>query len=115
MPAHDRSPIGAPCWVELFTSDPDSAKAFYGGLLGWDAEEPNPELGGYANFTSGGVRVAGLMRNDGSQGAPDFWTTYLAVPDAAAAVEASTAAGAQLHVPVMPVADLGVIDRKSVV
>ena len=109
MPAHDRSPNGAPCWVELFTSDPDSAKAFYGGLLGWDAEEPNPELGGYANFTSGGVRVAGLMRNDGSQGAPDFWTTYLAVPDAAAAVDASTAAGAQLHVPVMPVAELGVM------
>jgi len=109
MPAHDRSPNGAPCWVELFTSDPDSAKAFYGGLLGWDAEEPDPELGGYANFTSGGVRVAGLMRNDGRQGAPDVWTTYLAVPDAAAAVEASTAAGAQLHVPVMPVADLGVM------
>ena len=87
------------CTSRLFTSDPDSAKAFYGGLLGWDAEEPNPEIGGYTNFTSGDVRVAGLMRNDGGQGAPDFWTTYLAVADAAAAVEASTAAGAQLHVP----------------
>ena len=59
---------------------------------------PNAELGGYSNFTSGGVRVAGLMRNDGGQGAPDFWTTYLAVPDAAATVEAATAAGGQVHV-----------------
>ena len=109
MPAHDRSPNGAPCWVELFTSDPEAAKAFYGALLGWDAEAPNPEFGGYANFTSGGVRVAGLMRNDGSQGAPDFWTTYLAVPDVAATVEAAVAAGGQVHVPVMPVADLGVM------
>ena len=59
------------------------------------------------NFTSGGVRVAGLMRNDGGQGAPDFWTTYLAVTDAVAAVEAAIAAGAQVHVPPMPVGDLG--------
>ena len=109
MPAHDRSPNGTPCWVELFTSDPEAAKAFYGTLFGWVAEAPNPAFGGYTNFTSGGVRVAGLMRNDGGQGAPDFWTTYLAVPDAVATVEAATAAGGQVHVPVMPVEDLGVM------
>ena len=107
MPAHDRSPNGAPCWIELFTSDPDAAKAFYGALFGWDAEAPNADFGGYSNFTSGGVRVAGLMRNDGGQGAPDFWTTYLAVPDAVATVEAAVAAGGQVHVPPMPVGDLG--------
>lgn len=109
MPAHDRSPNGAPCWVELFSSDPEAAKAFYGSVFGWAAEASNPEFGGYTNFTSGGVRVAGLMRNDGAQGAPDFWTTYLAVSDAAATVEAATAAGGQVHVPVMAVADLGVM------
>ena len=107
MPAHDSSPNGAPCWVELFTSNPDKARAFYGALFGWDAEEPNPEFGGYTNFTAQGVRIAGLMRNYGAQGAPDFWTTYLAVPDAAAAVEAATAAGGQTHIPAMPVGDFG--------
>ena len=28
---------GRPIWIELFTPDPDAAKAFYGGLFGWTA------------------------------------------------------------------------------
>src|SRR5262249_40903009 len=107
MPAHDRSPNGAPCWVELFSTDPDGAKAFYGALFGWDAEAPNADFGGYTNFTSHGGRTAGLMRNDGGQGAPAFWTPYLSAPDAAGTVETAVAAGGQVHVAAMPVGDLG--------
>ncbi len=29
MPKQNESPLGAPCWVELFTSDADQAKSFY--------------------------------------------------------------------------------------
>ena len=35
MPVHDLSPVGAPCWIDLFTSDTDGARAFYAELFGW--------------------------------------------------------------------------------
>ena len=68
MPQRDIAPIGAPCWVDLFTSDPDRSRAFYGELFGWTSEEPNAEFGGYFNFSKDGIPVAGGMRNDGSIG-----------------------------------------------
>ena len=38
MPLRDLAPVGAPCWVDLFTSDPDATRAFYGELFGWKSE-----------------------------------------------------------------------------
>jgi predicted enzyme related to lactoylglutathione lyase len=39
---------GTPSWVDLTTSDPASAREFYGGLFGWEAVEAGPaeETGG---------------------------------------------------------------------
>ena len=71
MPLRETAPVGAPCWIDLFTSDPDKSRAFYTELFGWKAEEPNAEFGGYWNFVKDDVLVAGGMRNDGSTGAPD--------------------------------------------
>ncbi|MGH9004642.1 MAG: VOC family protein, partial [Acidimicrobiia bacterium] len=34
MPTRDSAPLGAPCWIDLFTSDTEKAKTFYGELLG---------------------------------------------------------------------------------
>ena len=107
MPKRDTAPIGAPCWIDLFTSDPDTSRAFYGELMGWTAEEPNADFGGYWNFTRDGVLMAGGMRNDGTAGVPDHWNVYLAVEDAEATVAKATAHGAGVIVPVMAVADLG--------
>jgi predicted enzyme related to lactoylglutathione lyase len=107
MPLRETAPIGAPCWVDLFTSDPDASRAFYCELFGWKAEEPNPDFGGYWNFFNDGVHVAGGMRNDGTSGAPDAWSIYLATDNAQATIAAATATGSQVIVPAMPVADLG--------
>lgn len=107
MPRIDSVRPGAPCWIELFTSDPDKSRAFYGELLGWTAEETGPEFGGYVNFLKDGVRVAGCMRNDGSAGVTDAWTVYLATEDAKATVAAAAANGGQVIVDAMDVADLG--------
>jgi len=74
----ETAPIGAPCWVDLFTSDPDKSRAFYGQLFDWTAEEAGEEYGGYINFHKDGVLVAGCMRNDGQAGTPDVWSVYLA-------------------------------------
>src|SRR5262245_12591196 len=98
---------GSPCWVDLFTSDPDRAIAFYGSLFGWQAERTGEEFGGYINFSKDGERIAGAMQNDGTAGAPDAWSVYLRTADAAATTEAAAAQGGQVYVPPMAVADLG--------
>jgi len=107
VPKRDVAPIGAPCWIDLFTSDPDKSRAFYGELMGWTAEEPNEQFGGYFNFSKGDSLIAGGMRNDGEAGVPDHWNAYLAVEDAEATVASATAHGGGVIVPAMAVADMG--------
>jgi predicted enzyme related to lactoylglutathione lyase len=107
MPLRDVAPLGAPCWVDLFTSDPDAARTFYGELLGWTSESAGEEYGGYINFAKDGIPVAGGMKNDGQSGMPDVWSVYLAVDDADATVAAASAHGGQVVVPAMDVMALG--------
>ena len=107
MPKRDSAPVGAPCWVDLFTSDPDKSRAFYGPLFGWKAEEAGEEYGGYINFHKDGLPVAGCFRNDGQSGSPDLWSVYLATDDARATVAAAVANGGQVVVPATEVGALG--------
>jgi len=107
VPQRDSAPVGAPCWVDLFTSDPDRSRAFYGQLFGWTSEDTGEEFGGYVLFHKDGLPVAGCMRNDGQSGSPDLWSVYLASDDAKATVDAAAANGGQVLVPAMEVAELG--------
>jgi uncharacterized protein len=107
MPKRDTAPIGAPCWIDLFTTDPEISRAFYTRLFGWTAEEPNEEHGGYFNFMKDGVHVAGCMRNDGQQGMPDVWSVYLATDNAKETVAAAEANGGGVIVPATEVSELG--------
>ena len=107
MPKRETAPIGAPVWIDLFTSDPDKSRAFYGELLGWASSQPNEEFGGYFNFSKADSLVAGGMKNDGSAGVPDMWNVYLAVEDAEATVAKATAHGGSVIVPAMEVGDMG--------
>ncbi len=76
---------GAFCWNELYTSDLDAAKTFYGGLFGWEWREfeqsPDPYFvvmnQGHGN---GGAR--GLAEPD----MPPNWLVYFAVEDIDAGV-----------------------------
>jgi uncharacterized protein len=102
-------PAGAPCWIDLYTSDTEASRRFYTELLGWTAEDPNPDFGGYFNFRKDGVRVAGCMGRQPGLDAPDHWGVHLAAADAAKTVEAAAAHGAQVTVQPMAVADLGVM------
>ncbi len=113
MPKRDSAPTGAPCWVDLFTSEPEKTEAFYAELFGWTAESSGEEFGGYVNLSKDGVPVAGLMRNDGTAGAPDMWSVYLATPDASATVDAAVAKGGQSLLAPMQVADLGTMAMVS--
>ena len=109
MPTRETAVIGAPCWVDLMTSDTQTSRAFYTELFGWEAEEPNPEFGGYFNFTRDGVRIAGCMASQADSGMPDVWSIYLATEDAAKTLELATSHGGQVLVDAMPVGDLGVM------
>lgn len=100
------APVGAPIWIDLSSSNPDKAVEFYATLFGWEAEDPNPEFGGYRNFTLNGKPVAGLMQSM-PEGPPDVWCVYLRTDDAAATFAAANEAGATAVVPPMPVGDLG--------
>jgi uncharacterized protein len=107
MPRRDSAPVGAPCWIELSTSDPDRSRAFYGELLGWTSEQMGDDYGSYINFAKDGERIAGAMANDPASGQPDGWLTYLASADAKATVDAAQAAGGQVVVDAMDVMEMG--------
>ena len=96
MPKRDSAPIGAPCWVDLFTSDPDRARAFYSEIFGWTSESAGEEYGGYFNFAKDGIPVAGGMRNDGQAGTPDGWSIYLATDDVERVTKEAVANGGEV-------------------
>jgi predicted enzyme related to lactoylglutathione lyase len=107
MPFRDAAPDGAPCWVDLSTSDPDRARVFYGELFDWTSASAGLGYGGYVNFFRRGVPVAGCMRNPDANVLPDVWSVYLASGDAAATVDAAAANGGEVLVPAMRVMTLG--------
>lgn len=109
MPPRDHAPLGAPCYIDLMTSDPERTIAFYEALFGWTAEVGGPEVGGYINFAKDGAAVAGAMASDGTNGPANVWCTYLAVADAEATAAAVEANGGTVLVPPMPIMDLGVM------
>ncbi len=109
MPTRAAAPLGAPCWIDLFTSDQDRAASFYGDLFGWTVDDPGPDYGGYINFLKDGIMVAGCMHSDGQTGLPDVWSVYLATDDAKATVDAAAAHGGEVIVPAMDVRELGVM------
>ena len=63
--------IGAPCWIDLYSSDTEKATEFYGGLFGWTPEVQREEFGGYFTFVKDGKHVGGCMANTGEEGHPD--------------------------------------------
>jgi predicted enzyme related to lactoylglutathione lyase len=92
---------GMPCWVDLATTDPDGARAFYTGLLGWESERPAGATL-YEVLTLRGLPVAGLMPLSPPMleaGVPPTWTSYVYVDDVDDAVSAATAAGGQVPGP----------------
>lgn len=108
MTTRDKSPAGAPCWADLWTTDVEGSRRFYSLLFGWDAVPPSREFGGYWMFTRGGVPTAGGMGTMGDMTADNTWKPYFCTRDVDATLKKAEAAGATVHARAMPVADLGV-------
>jgi uncharacterized protein len=114
MPIRQTPVLGAPCWIDLMTTDPARSTDFYGQLFGWTAEEPNAEFGGYFNFRKNGVLVAGCMgaMNGAPQpgsGPASTWSVYLASADTGKTIDVAIRDGGQVLAPAMEVGDLGVM------
>jgi predicted enzyme related to lactoylglutathione lyase len=69
-------------WVDLTTSDGDAAKAFYGGLFGWEFEDNEiPGDGGvYTMCKVDGSNVAAISPT--TEQFPPHWNTYVTVASA---------------------------------
>lgn len=102
---------GTPSWVDLSTSDPAAAQAFYGGLFGWEFEaRPTDQGGEYLMATMGGKSAAGMMQQSPGQaemGLPSLWNTYITVDDIAASIAKVEAAGGTVMMPSMQVMEAG--------
>ncbi len=80
MGKRERYEPGTFCWVDLATTDPVGAKAFYGELFGWEAEDvPAGEAGTYTMLRLDGDEVCGLHED---QNTPPQWISYVSVEDA---------------------------------
>jgi predicted enzyme related to lactoylglutathione lyase len=87
------------CWVDLSTADVEAAKAFYGDLLGVEAESApgDPEeTGGYGFFTKNGKMVAGFGPTQRDE-QPSAWSSYIKVEDADATAKQVEEAGGEVH------------------
>lgn len=102
-------PVGAPCWIDLMSSDLNRSREFYAALFGWTFEVGDEEMyGGYTTAFNDGRLAAGLMQSRGdSDGYPDMWTTYLRVDNIAATITSAKEAGAILYMGPMDVPEQG--------
>lgn len=96
-----------PVWIDLATTDPEAARAFYRKVFGWDLEvEPDPQYEGYATADVGGQNVAGIGGTQSPE-QPSAWSLYIGTDDAGALATKVSAAGGTIVTPPFPVAELG--------
>ena len=109
MPTYDTHKPGTFCWIELMTTDSESAKKFYGGLLGWTFED-NPMGDGqvYTMAKVNGKDAAGIFKmGKEMQGMPPNWGSYIAVEDADATTKKAITNGAKAMKEPFDVMDVG--------
>jgi len=102
---------GTISWIDLATSDQEGAKAFYGGLFGWDYDEqPIGDGATYSMAQLGGraaAAISGQRDDERAQGIPPHWNVYVTVDDAEAAARAAGEHGGQVFAEPFDVFDAG--------
>jgi predicted enzyme related to lactoylglutathione lyase len=111
MSERTQYPPGTFCWTDLTTTDQEAAKAFYGGLFGWEAEDmPVGEGVFYSMQRLRGKDVAAISPQPQQQrdaGAPPVWNSYVSVESADAALERAKELGGTVHAPAFDVMEAG--------
>jgi uncharacterized protein len=83
-------------YVELQTTDPEAAKAFYGGLFGWEPEDVDVGDMIYTMLRLDGKTAGALYEQREEQrsaGVPPNWLSYVTVEDADATAARATELG----------------------
>jgi predicted enzyme related to lactoylglutathione lyase len=105
-------PVGAFCWDELLTSDPDRALAFYQAVYGYGRRDTDMgPMGTYHVLSRGERQTAGIMKKPMAE-APDAWLAYVHVPEVDRGAERAAKLGGKI---VVPPRDIPGIGRFSVV
>jgi uncharacterized protein len=106
MGSRERYTPGTFCWADLGVTDRDGAKAFYGELFGWEAEDQTGPRGNvYTFLRQDGAAVTALR-----DGEP-VWISYVSVEDVDATLERAREAGASV---VAEPRDVGPAGRSAV-
>jgi predicted enzyme related to lactoylglutathione lyase len=111
MGERSRYAPGTFSWSELSTTDQDAAKAFYGELFGWAADDrPVGDGAVYSMMKLGGrdvAAIAGQPQQQRDAGVPALWNSYVTVESADAAAERAQELGATVHAPAFDVLQAG--------
>jgi uncharacterized protein len=101
------SALGAVCWIELLTHDPDAAIDFYTSVLGWHASTDTYGDVRYTTFTREGQSVAGamMMPDEVPVELGAVWSIYFAVEDCAATEHHAVQLGGAVAKPTTPVGE----------
>ena len=92
---------GSFAWYELLTTDAAAARAFYGRVVGWEAQDASAAFP-YSVFSADGVEIGGLMElppDARRMGAMPRWVGYVAVDDIDATVDRLRRLGGSVFVP----------------
>jgi len=96
--------IGAFCWSELYTNNPDAAKDFYSKLFGW-------EIGGDVNYTewkNDGKAIGGMMKIRAEWGeVPPHWISYVLVSNCDEVAAKLTSLGGKIYVGPQDIENMG--------
>ena len=100
---------GAPCWVDVTTTEPDVAQRFYRDLFGWEWEGGDiPEGGAYWMAALAGEPVAGMsVAPDDLPDSVLGWNVWIGVGDVDDAAARAVANGAATVVPPFDVPGMG--------
>lgn len=97
-------------WYELMTTDTAAARAFYGSVVGWQAQDgPVPDMP-YTLFQAGDAMAAGMMTLPDElreHGVPPHWLGYVHADDVDATVERLLALGGVVHVEPQDIPGIG--------
>lgn len=97
-------------WYELMTTDADAAKAFYGAVLGWNAQEWGGKDFRYLIMSAGEKMVAGMMpmtEDMCAAGGRPGWLGYIGTDDVDAATQRVSKAGGAVYRPPADIPDVG--------
>ena len=98
-------------WVDLMTTDVESAREFYSQLLGCETvDNPVSDDFVYTLFSRNGKNIAGMspmMPDMLEQGVPPHWNSYVAVENVEEAAAKAAGLGATVIMPPMDVMEFG--------